>query len=196
MNTLLAELGVSEELQAFFNISELIFEYGCDREYYGKNGHFIPTTPHLWVAGNDSASELVITPSVMESIAYLSLNASRYPVLSSLRIIATGNLPHTGQLDWIRANCQKRKITLVFGGDLLGRLADITVACGIRNKPVRLRWSGDQVNVKANGVTFDADPETLTLNVFEKITAIRTAVRTRKAIRFNTFLEQLKNDKS
>ena len=195
INRLLNELGVSEKLQAYLNISELLFEYGYDLEHFSKDFHLIPTTRNLWVAGNDIAAELVITSCVMEGIAYLNINASRYPSLNSVRIIALGNLPHSLQLEWIRANCQKRKITLVFSSDLLGRLADITIAAGIRNKPVRLCWTGFAITVEANGLSFDEDPDKLTLNVFEQKTSIRTAVRTRKPVRFNTFLDQLKHDK-
>ncbi|MES2108727.1 MAG: hypothetical protein V4577_08275 [Bacteroidota bacterium] len=194
MEDLLTELGVSKELQAFFNITEPLFNYGNDLEYFGSGIHFIPTTSNLWVAGNDMATELVITSSAMEAIAYLSLNTYRYPVTETICFIAIGNLPHAAQLNWIRVNRQKRKITLVFGNDLLGRLTDIAVACGLCNKAVRLCWSDGGVEVFANGKQFKADPELLTLNNFEKAAGVRTGIRTRKPIRHDTFLEQLKHD--
>ena len=194
MSDLLTELGVSKELQAFFNITETLFSYGNDQEYFGPGIHLIPTTNNLWVAGNDTASELVITSSAMEAIAYLALNTYRYPVTETICFIAIGNLPHAAQLDWIRANRQKRKLTLVFGNDLLGRLADIAVACGLCNKAVRLCWSDGQVEVFVNNRQFEATPELLTLNTFEKAAGIRTGIRTRKPIRHDTFLQQLKHD--
>jgi hypothetical protein len=194
MSDLLTELGVSKELQAFFNITEPQFNYGNDLEYFGPGIHFIPTTNNLWVAGNDTAAELVITSSAMEAIAYLALNTYRYPVTETICFIAIGNLPHTAQLNWIRANRQKRKTTLVFGNDLLGRLADIAVACGLCNKAIRFCWSDEVVEVFANDRRFKADPELFTLNTFEKAAGIRTGICTRKPIRHDTFLEQLKHD--
>ncbi|MFC0513162.1 hypothetical protein ACFFGT_03085 [Mucilaginibacter angelicae] len=195
MHPLLTELGVSEELQAYFDIDELRFDYGDEQEFFGPGFHLVPTTSDLWLAGNYPATELIITSSAMEALAYMALNAWRHPANTVLSFIAIGNLPHTRQLNWIRAYCQKRKITLVFGNDLLGRLADITVAAGIRNKALRLYWHNGKVQLTMNNTVFEADPEKLSLNSFEKAAGFRTCIRTRKPTRHNTFLEQLIHDK-
>jgi len=194
MHSNLTALGVPPELQAYFCIGEPVFDYGPDREFFGPGCHFVPTTTHLWMAGNPMAKEVIITSSAMEAIAYLVLNAHRYPLLSGISFIAIGNLPHPGQLEWIRLNCQKRKITLVLGNDLLGRLADIIVALGIRNKPVQLHWGRQLVWITSGSRHFQADPDRLTLNSFEKACGLRTAIRTSKPKYFDTYLHQLKND--
>jgi hypothetical protein len=194
MHSFLTGLGVPVELQAHLNISEPLFSYGNDIEYFGPGIHLVPTTPHLWMAGNTMAKEVIVTSAAMEAIAFLVLNVHRYPLLSSITLIALGNLPHPGQLAWLRTNCQKRKITLVFGNDLLGRLADIIVAAGIRNKPVRLHWGRERVWVTAASRHFEADPDYLTLNTFEKACGIRTGIRTSKPNHFDTYLQQLKYD--
>jgi hypothetical protein len=113
-------------------------------------------------------------------------------VIGSLSLIAVGNLPCRPQLAWMRSYCQKRKITLVFARDLTGRLADITIAAGIRNRRIRLQWKEEQVICKANGATFSASPEVLTLNSFEKAAGFRTGICTRKPNLHNTFLDQLR----
>ena len=195
MHSLLTELGVSKELQAYFDIDEPRFDYGDEQEFFGSGFHIVPTTGDLWLAGNYPATELIITSSAMEAIAYMTLNAWRHPVNAVLSFIAIGNLPHARQLNWIRACCQKRKITLVFGNDLLGRLADIVVAAGIRNKALRLYWHDDRVQLYVNNRSFEANPEKLSLNSFEKAAGIRTGIRTRKPAYHNTFLEQLIHDK-
>jgi hypothetical protein len=195
MHPLLTELGVSKELQAYFDINELRFDYGDEQEFFGSDFHVVPTTGDLWLAGNYPATELIITSSAMEAVAYMALNAWRHPANAVLSFIAIGNLPHSRQLNWIRAYCQKRKITLVFGNDLLGRLADIVVATGIRNKVLRLRWQNSKVQLHVNNRAFEADPEKLSLNSFEKTAGFRTAIRTRKPAHHNTFLEQLIHDK-
>lgn len=195
MHPLLTELGVSEELQAYFDIDELRFDYGDEQEFFGSGFHIVPTTGDLWLAGNYPASNLIVTSSAMEALAYMALNAWRHPANAVLSFIAIGNLPHTRQLNWIRAYCQKRKITLVFGNDLLGRLADIAVAAGIRNKALSLYWHNGKVQLTMNNNVFEADPENLSLNSFEKAAGFRTGIRTRKPTRHITFLEQLIHDK-
>jgi hypothetical protein len=195
MHPLLTALGVSKELQAYFDIDELRFDYGDEQEFFGQGYHIVPTTADLWLAGNYPATELIITSSGMEAIAYMALNAWRHPANAVLSFIAIGNLPHARQLNWIRAYCQKRKITLVFGNDLPGRLADIVVAAGIRNKALRLNWQNGKIQLYLNNTVFEADPEKLSLNSFEKAAGFRTAIRTRKPAHYNTFLEQLTYEK-
>ncbi|MCQ6957052.1 hypothetical protein [Mucilaginibacter aquariorum] len=194
MHPLLTELGVSEELQAYFYTEDLCFEYANDKEYFGEGFHLVPVTADLWMAGNYPATELIITASAMEAIAYLALNQWRHPANAVLSFIAIGNLPHARQLGWISSYCQKRKITLVFGNDLLGRLADIAVASGIRGKAVRLCWQDGMVMLYLNHTAYRFAPERLSLNAFEKAAGFRTAIRTRKPTHHHSFLEQLQHD--
>ena len=191
MNELLLRLGVSNELQAFFKTGELPFSYGNEQEIFAEGFHYIPTGTDIWTAGGFTASEVIITYSVMEAIAYLTLNRDRNPQLTALEFIALGNLPQRTQLDWIRYSRQKRKITLVFGHDLAGRLADIFVATGIRNKSLSLRLDGEHVIATYGSRIYTASPETLSLNAFEKATGMRTGIRTCKPNIHNTFLDQM-----
>jgi hypothetical protein len=195
MNSLLTELGVSKELQAYFNAADLCFDYGDQQELFGHGFHLVPSTADLWLAGNYPATELIITSSAMEAIAYMALNAWRHPANAILSFIAIGNLPHTRQLNWISAYCQKRKITLVFSNDLTGRLADIVVSAGIRGRAVRISWHADVVHLHLNSSVFALSPDTLSLNIFEKAAGIRSGIRTRKARLYNSFLDQLIYDK-
>lgn len=194
MHHLLTELGVPQELQAYFSIKDLYFEYGDEREYFGKGFHLVPVTTDLWMAGNYPATELIITSSAMEAICYLTVNRWRHPVNAVLSFIALGNLPQARQLGWIGAFCQKRKITLVFGNDLLGRLADIAVAAGIRGKALRLVWRDGLIEAHLNNKVCPIPPEQVSLNRFEKAAGFRMGIRTRKPAHHNSFLEQLQND--
>ena len=195
MHPLLAELGVPPELQANFDIEDLSFDFGNDRETFSRDAHLVPTTEDLWLAGNYPASELIITHSAMEAIAYMTINAWRHPAKAALSFLAIGNYPHPRQLQWMRNYCQKRKITLVFPNDLTGRTTDIAVSAGIRGKAVRAVWHTNSVNILLNGAAYRFSPELISLNAFEKASGIRTAVRTRKPLKHNTFLEQLCYDK-
>jgi len=192
MNPLLTKLGVPKEVQAFFNTTELVFAYGEDSEHFDIGFHRAPATPNIWLAGKDMSREVIITSTAMEAIAYLSLNLHRYRDMDALSFIAIGNLPHPGQLDWIRANYPKQKFTLVFGKDLLGKLADIRIAGGLRNKTIRLLRSGTQIQIAYDNKQYGFDPESLSLSAFEKASGLRTGIRTSKPKDFDTYLTQLK----
>lgn len=193
MNALLTALGVPNAVQEFFDIDELVFSYGEHFEHYDKGFHRVPTTKNLWLAGSAVTREVIITSTAMEAIAYLTVNLNSYPNLQSLSFIAIGNLPHPGQLNWIKTHFPKRKFTLVFGKDLLGKLADIRVAAGLFYKPVRLLRSEIQIQILCGQQVYRFDQETISLNSFEKATGIRTGVRTAKSKEFDTFLDQLKH---
>ena len=192
MNPVLAQLGVPEAVQDFFNVGELLFNYGGHFEHFYPAFHRIPTTTNLWLAGKDLSREVIITATAMEAIAYLSVNLHRYPDLNALTFIAIGNLPHPAQLKWIISHYPKRKYTLVFGKDLLGRLADIRVAAGLKNKAIRLLRSDSKIQISCNNQQYVFDPDNLSLSSFEKVSGLRTGYRTAKPKDFDTYLDQLK----
>jgi len=193
MNDQLTRLGVPEALQAWFNCQqELVFDYGGAKEIFTTGFHKVPTTANLWLGGNRSASEVVITHSAMEAIAFLTLHADHYPRRDILSFIATGNLPGMAQLHWIRQNFKKRKFTLVFGNDLLGTLTDIKVAAGLKGQGTRLLLSGDALHVQMRTQARILSVPGISLYAFEKAFGLRTGIRTRKPPAAATFLDQLK----
>lgn len=112
MNPILTRLGVSREIQAFFNTDgDLVFNYGDQYEQYIETYHLVPSTSNLWVAGTPNASHLIITYSVMEAIAFISLKRAQFPQLEHLAFIAIGNRLHVEQGEWIKRNFAGRKIT-------------------------------------------------------------------------------------
>jgi hypothetical protein len=194
MNDHLTRLGVPEVLQAWFNCrQELVFDYGGAKEIFTKDFHKVPTTANLWLSGNRSASEVVITHSAMEAIAFLTLHAGDYPRRDTLSFIATGNLPGMVQLQWIRQNFKKRKFTLVFGNDLLGALTDIKVAAGLKGQDTRLLLSGDALHVQMKTQVRILSVPGISLYAFEKAFGLRMGIRTKKPPTALTFLDQLKD---
>ena len=194
MNPILTKLGVPPGVQAFFNVGELLFNYGGHFEHFGIGFHRVPTTTNLYVAGGEVTKELLIASSVMEAVAFLTLAGHCYPNLNDLSVIAIGNLPYPGQLNWIKSRWQKGKITMVFGKDILGRLTDIKVAAGIRNKVVRLSMRGNRIDIEYNHIHYQFDQDSLSLNRFEKSAGLRSGIRTCKPKKFDSFLDQLKHD--
>ncbi|MBB3058002.1 hypothetical protein [Mucilaginibacter gotjawali] len=195
MNALLTGLGVPPEIQAFFNVgAELSFNYGGTFEYYGEDGHIVPATPNLWVAGNEAASHVVVTHSAMEAIAFITVYRQRYPRLEQLAFIATGNRLHTGQADWIRQHFAGRRFTLVFGKDLLGQLTAIKLTAGIKNIAIRIFHAGDQVVICRGRQEVIFNTGQISLHAFQEAFGIRPRFRTGKPVQSLTFLDQLKYD--
>ena len=192
MNHHLTGLGVPAVVQAFFSTGDLCFSYGDDYELFGEGFHRVPTTPNLWIAGKELSRELVITSSAMEAIAYLSVSLHRYPYLDHLSFIAIGNLPNYAQLSWIRSNYPKQKFTLVFGKDLLGRLADIRVAAGLKHHRAKMTHLGQEIQISYRNILYTFGQDRLSLSAFEKATGLRTGFRTAKPKGFDTYLQQLK----
>lgn len=189
-------LGVPLQVQKLFNLRETVFDYGDSMEVFNPPAHHVPSSRNIWIAGNDSATEVLIGRSAMDCIAFLSLNLIKYRYPGKLCFIALGNRPLIGQLHWIRSQFIKRKFTLLFEDDLAGRATDIVVMAGLKAHPVGLHWSDASVAITCKGRSIRFSPEQLSLNAFELAFAMRTGVRTRKPIYYPTFLDQMRYDTS
>lgn len=195
MNHLLTRLGISSEIQAFFNAgSDLVFNYGDQYEEYTESYHRVPSTQNLWVAGNQNAAQLIITYSVMEAISFISLKRVRYPRLEQLAFVAIGNRLHVEQGEWIRQNFRGRKVTLVFGKDLLGNITDIKLSAAIKNTPIRVVYSGPEILIYWNNWLKVFSQDSISLHAFQEAFGIRPRFRTGKPVQFLTFLDQLRYD--
>lgn len=195
MNKLLTKLGVSAEIQALFNVrGDLRFDFGDSYEHYSDYAHLVPNSGNLWRCGDELAGHVIIAFSVMELIAFISINNRKFPNPDNLFFIATGNNCHPHKFNWIRSSFKKRKFTLVFGNDLTGRLWDIKVATALRHKSARMTWSEPCVHFTTGNSTFGLEQDTVTLAAFERHAGIRTLIRTLKPFPYNTYLEQLQYD--
>ena len=71
MNALLTRLGVPMKIQVFFRVPpDLWFNYDDTEECYSENFHRVPSTQNLWVAGDETASHVVVTHSAMEAMRF------------------------------------------------------------------------------------------------------------------------------
>lgn len=195
MNRLLTRLGVSPEIQAFFNVTaDLSFSYGDQWEHYGDGFHKVPTTQNLWIAGGDYASQVIITYSAMEAVAFITLNRYRCARLDQLAFVAIGNRLHAEQADWIGKSFPGRKFTLVFGKDLLGHITDIKLTAGIKKIPISIFHAGHQVMIYRGEQLQVFNSEQLSLHAFQEAFSIRPRFRTAKPAQSSTFLDQLTYD--
>ncbi|MBS1527701.1 MAG: hypothetical protein JST19_18795 [Bacteroidetes bacterium] len=195
MNEVLNRLGISPEIQAFFGLStKLIFYYGDDVEEFSEAFHRVPTTRNLWVAGAELANHIVITYSAMEAIAFISTNRHRYQKLEQLAFVAIGNKLQAEQIDWIRNTYPGRKLTLVFGRQVIDQITAIKLAAGIKNFAIRVYFENNKVIIRhhAEQRVFDADR--LSLHEFQEAFGLRPRLNTGKPIKALTFLDQLKTN--
>lgn len=194
MNPLLTRLDIPSEIQAFFNAAgELSFSYGDQFERYGPGYHIVPSTQNLWVAGLPNATHVIITYSVMEAMAFITLNRHRFPRLEQLVFIAIGNRLHREQVDWIRGNYPGRKFTLIFDNDLVGYVTAIKLSGGIRNINVQVLNLGTRVRLATNNKQVTMDACKLSLYTFEEAFGLRPRFRSPKPRQALTFLDQLRN---
>ncbi|WDF77031.1 hypothetical protein PQ469_24415 [Mucilaginibacter sp. KACC 22773] len=195
MNHLLTGLGIPLEVQAFFHAgNELSFSYGDQFERFGSGYHIVPSTQNLWVAGLPHATHLIITYSVMEAMAFITLNRHRFTRLEQLAFVAIGNRLHTEQGDWLRQHFPGRKVILVFGKDLIGHITDIKLTAAIKNIPIRILYREPVIHIHHGDHLRAFIPEQISLHTFQEAFGIRPRFRTAKAAGSPTFLEQLKHD--
>lgn len=191
MNKLLTELGVPNDLQALFNNSDCLFDFGDGQEHFGPGFHRVPTSQNVWRAAGDFVTDVVITHSAMEAIAYITLNRYLHASLDNIAFVAIGNYPHALQTGWIRDTFTKRKITLVFGNCLLGVVADLRVVAGLRLLPLRMRLEDNFIGLECKGHTHSIEQGSLSLYLFEKVFGIRSGIKTSKPKNHLTYLDQL-----
>lgn len=195
MNEVLTKLGVSPAIQSLFNIrGDLRFDYGDGLEHYFEGGHLVPASQNLWKGGSELAMQVILAPSVMELICFMALNAHRFSDPQNLLLLATGNSCSPDKLHWIRSTYRQRKFILAYGKDPLGCLTDIKVAMGLRGRTVAITWSDQRFNFTTAKRNFYIDQELVSLREFERQAATGLRARALKPYRFNTWLEQLKND--
>jgi len=188
-----SDLGIPEDIPTAFGISDTAFDLGTDQEWHDGDRHFIPTTLNIWRVGDPSVREVLLSNSVLEMLAYLTLHRPRYPFLEKVGLLSFGNLPSYGQLQWTRDYFSRPQYTLLFGADPLASLIDIRVACGLRGKSTRLRWIVEQVSIECKNQTSLFDLEKISLFSFERTFGLRSGVRTRKPSKHPSFLEQLRS---
>jgi hypothetical protein len=192
-NEFLTRCGVPNDVQGFFGVNDLSFSYGTVTEKFEAGFHFVPTTAEIWLAGNQAALEVIVTSSVMEGIAYCSLNRHRYPALNKIVVASLGNCPQFNQLQQLNAFFPGRNFTLVFGRDLLGMAADIWVATALCGLAVSIMRKEKGIDIYHNGQTRSFGQEQVSLSAFQKAFGIRTRCRTRKPKNADTFLHLLLN---
>lgn len=201
MFSLLNRLGVRPEVQQHFApfLAEahgaLQFDYGDSFEHYAPSFHVVPCSTTGWTAGNGDLNmvrQVLICCSAMEALAFLSLRFHTCPPPGHLLFVAVGNCLAGFNFDQPAFHLPGRKYALLFGRDILGRVADLFVAARLRKKQVAIRYEGQgQFAADYRGAQFAFSEADLSLHAFETASGLRTYIRTYNPTRFPSFLEQL-----
>lgn len=202
MHPYLIRLGVSPEVQAYFfpfyNTDEtgnLLFVYGDGFEHFGFAFHRVPLSENFWVAGNTNFSQVrqvIICSSAMAAISWLNKNYYSLSNSENRLFLSTGAGVQLAHIRWINLHLRDRDFCLVFGRDILGRIADLKLAAGIRGWPLEIYFNNDKIIVAFRSRTFSFSQETFSLNAFEKAAGYRFHIPTPKPKGHDDFFEELK----
>lgn len=190
-------LGVDPRVRHFFknhlttSYETLIFNYGNSAEHAGAGFHRLPLTEETWIAGEPKfATNIFITASAMDALAFLDLNRQRFPGFDALCFIATGAAPYKSHAALIQ-KYQQKKLHFIFSNDPPGAVCDLKLASYIRNKPLTITYQNNQFDILFEHKNYVF--ERLSLNALEKASGYNFRIRTHKPKNTSTYYEQLRN---
>ncbi|RYX87065.1 hypothetical protein EON73_02130 [bacterium] len=201
----LTRLGILNEVQALFqntfnvddNFGGISFDYGDDEiEHYSFAFHKVPSIPTFWKAGvtdNNIITDVVISSSAMNAIAYMSYKFKFYSKTANIMFLSTGSRLYDSHLDLIKS-LKKKRITMIFNDDFFGKVTDIKVAAALLNQPIKFTVEQDNIIVsfKEKDITFDS--LNLSLNTFRKAFNVRIPkLRTQKSRGVNYVQDHFEN---
>ncbi len=202
MHPYLTRLGVRPDVQEFFSkyystdeLGNLLFTYADGFEHFGFSFHRVPVSACFWVAGNSHFSQVrqvIICSSAMAAISWLNKNYYSFLNPDNLLFLSTGTRIHAEHIHWINTRLRDKDFCLVYGRDILGRIADLKLAAGIRGWPLEIYYSDDQITVHFRAKSFSFSQETFSLNAFEKAAKYRFHIPAPKPKGYDSFFEELK----
>ena len=202
MHPYLERLGIRPEVEQFFRpfyeVDErgnLLFFYDQDSEHYGFAFHRIPATPSFWLAGTGNfsqARQVIICCSAMEAISWLNKKAWAIGHLDNLLFLSAGTAVSAAHIRWINTHLKGKAFTLCYGRDLLGRMAELKLAAGLRHIPVSMYVGAEeQVLVSFRSQLFSFSQATFSLGAFEIASGFYFHIPAPKPAGHQTFFAEL-----
>lgn len=184
-------LGLRPEVTDFFSPflqsthDRLSFTYGnAAKEYWSPELHRIPVTEEVWLAGAtypDLITDLYIGYSAADLLCFTSQRSQgllRHPEQQAFA--ALGLLPTVPQVSYLKALFPFARWHLLFGPDLLGKIADASIAAWIKTNRVSFRLTGNRIAARYRDKLFHFEPHNFSLHRFEVSTGMRSGIRTHK----------------
>jgi hypothetical protein len=111
----------------------------------------------------------------------------------NLLFLSTGTRVQHEHIRWINEHLKSKEFCLINGRDVLGGIADLKLAAGIRVLPLEIyREEKGKLLVSFRTQTFSFRQDTFSLNAFEKVAKFRFGLRTDKPKNHLTYFDQLK----
>jgi hypothetical protein len=202
MHPFLSRLGVDQQVQEFFEpfyrideLGNLLFDYGDGAEHFGFAFHKVPLSPNFWMAGNrnfQQVRQVVICASAMEAVSWLNNKQSAFRLFDGLLLLSAGAAVRDVHGHWLRKHLPNKEFRLVFGRDLLGRMADLKLAAAIRGWPLELYQDGESITVNFRSRLFSFSQEAFSLNAFEKAAKCRLGIACDKPNGCDSYFDLLK----
>lgn len=205
MHPYFTRLGIRPEVQRFFGpfhqvdpIGNLLFAYGEETEHFGFAFHKVPATDGFWLAGNLQFSQVrlvILSASALDAVAWLNKKAAAFPNAGNLLFLSLGAGMSEAQIRWIREHLAGKQFRLLFGRDLLGRIADLKLSAAIKGWPVSVYLTArEKVSVSFRSRNLSFSLEQFSLAAFEKAAGIRFGIAADKPKVHNTYFDELKAD--
>lgn len=203
MHPYLTRLGIRSEVQRFFRpfytsdtLGNLVFAYGEAVEHFGFAFHKVPVTDGFWLAGNLHFSQVrlvILSASALDAVSWLNKKLPVFPQTENLLFVSLGSGVSEAQLCWIRTHLANKQFRLLFGRDVLGRMADVKLAAAVTGWPLSVYLGqGDQLVVYFRNRNFVFRQEQFSLAAFERVAGVRFGVATDKPKVYSTFFDELK----
>jgi hypothetical protein len=203
MHPYLTRLGIGPGVQQYFGPfyesdeeGNLCFPYGGTMEHFGFGFHYIPVSDHFWMAGNLNFSQVrqvIISGSALDGVSWLKKKAALLYQTENLLFLSTGTAVQTEHIRWLLAHLPNKEYCLIYGNDLLDRIAAMKIAAGIRGVAVEIyAAAGEQIAVCFRSRVFYFSQENFTLNAFEKAAKFRFGIRCDRPKNHLTFFDELK----
>ena len=202
MHPFLSRLGVEQQVQEFFepfyrvdDLGNLRFDYGDGAEHFGFAFHKVPLSQNFWMAGNPNfpqVRQVVICASAMEAVSWLNNKQSAFRFFDGLLLLSAGAAVRDVHGHWLRKHLPNKEFRLVFGRDLLGRMADLKLSAAIRGWPLELYQDGENVMVCFRSGVYSFSPDRFSLNAFEKAAKIRFGIPCDKPKGYDNYFDLLK----
>lgn len=203
MHPYLTRLGIRSEVQRFFRpfytsdtLGNIVFAYGEAVEHFGFAFHKVPVTDGFWLAGNLQFSQVrlvILSASALDAVSWLNKKLPAFPQTENLLFMSLGAGVSDAQLLWIRTHLANKQFRLLFGRDLLGRMADVKLAAAFKGWPLSV-YSGesDQVVINFRNRNLVFSQEQFSLAAFERVAGVRFGLATDKPKVYTTFFDELK----
>jgi len=202
MHPFLTRLGVEQEVQEFFEpfyrvdaFGNLLFDYGDGLEHFGFAFHKVPVSKNFWMAGNRNFSQVrqvVICASAMEAVSWLKNKQTAFGSFDGLLLLSVGAAVRNEHGKWLNRNLRNKELRLVFGSDLLGRVADLKLAAAIHGWPLEIYHDNDRLSVSFRSQVFSFSQENFSLNAFEKAAKYRFGIPCDKPKGYDSYFDLLK----